>query len=284
MNSEQLTVATTTDPASVAKAVATDSEAGTRAPAPKFEVENLDGSSAVSYEHERSERTLLLERLAEHEKDLKELERGETDPERIASSEVQEADGEEQARTEEETAAEREQVGREGHYRQQTQQHFATPEAAQQAINQLRSELAVPFQARVAEITKDIDVKELATQAHANGPDISDDVRDVLLALHAQGGPEAAVYLAQHPEDRRALSNMPPDVAAVKVAQLAGRLAGEGRAVKAPITSAKPLTTTPAPITPVRGSSTKSSVPLDQKPYQEYRRIRDQQDKARFRK
>src|SRR6266567_8092095 len=68
-----LSVATTTDSLAVATAAARNDEAGARIPAPPPEVSEMDGSSVVSFEHPRSERTLLLERLAEAENDFTEM-------------------------------------------------------------------------------------------------------------------------------------------------------------------------------------------------------------------
>src|SRR5438105_4838237 len=89
-----LRVATTTDSAAVASAVANADEEGGRVPAPKLDVEKLDGYTVASYEHPRSERTLLLERLSQHEADLEALT---TDSEQVTSTETADEAEEEQA-------------------------------------------------------------------------------------------------------------------------------------------------------------------------------------------
>lgn len=127
---------------------------------------------------------------------------------------------------------------------------------------------SVPILAGVAEIIK----------THPNGADLQ-------------------YYLGSNPKIAKELSEMPYTLAMAK----AGAIAEEfGREVTEdePSSAAEeqePAPTSftprkakggnpPPPIRPVGGSSTKSSVPIDELPYSEYRKIRDQQEKSRYRR
>lgn len=131
--------------------------------------------------------------------------------------------------------------------------------------------MAVAFAARLDEI-KPADAEKLAQEAVKNGPDISVAVRDALLGLGRSGGPEALIYLWQHPEMRRQLARENDYVAVARVGELAGRLAGPPR---------RQRSSAPAPIVPVGGSSTRSSVSMDQLPYSDYRAAREREIKSR---
>ena len=275
-----LQVATTTDTAAVAEAVANGDEQGSRSPAPKAEVE-MDGSTAaVSFEHERSERTLLLERLAQHETDLEALIGPEADSVQLSSTEPsEEGQPVDESKLGIDMAAVREaatsdaiedarRLHREAYYQDQAKQHFPQ----QTELDQLRAQLAVPFAQRMQELrAKTPDIAELDKRSNIPIPPA---VGDALLAL--SGGPEATLYLIRHPEEARQLQQVPEHVAVAKVAQLTARLD--------PATKRRAVSNAPAPISPVGGSSTKSSIPLDQADYQTYRRVRDQQAKERFRR
>jgi hypothetical protein len=110
-------------------------------------------------------------------------------------------------------------------------------------------------------------------QLRAQTPDIAELVGDALLAL--PGGPEATLYLIRHPEQARELQGLPEHVAVAKVAQLTARLDPAAK---------RQRSNAPPPISPVGGSATRSSLPLDELPYAEYRRRRDEQSKNRYRK
>jgi hypothetical protein len=101
--------------------------------------------------------------------------------------------------------------------------------------------------------------------------------------------PAIAYYLAQHPEVCDELNdnvNRPGWVAA-RVGQIAAQVGmttaeevTEGESEESPVRRSA----APPPIKPVGGSATRSSVPLDEMPYSEYRKIRDRQAQERFRR
>ena len=164
----ELTIATTTDAADVVKAAAGNDETFARVPAPKFDGEQLDGSTAVSFEHPRSERSMLLERLKQHESDLEALTGPEADYEKVTSTESASAEAEPEnidiaavrkAATEDAiSAARRQQQERDSYYQQQQSQHLAP---AQIEIQKLRAELMPPFQEKFRALIADVDAQQL---------------------------------------------------------------------------------------------------------------------------
>ncbi len=277
MDSTELVVSTTTDSAGVAEAAAKGDEQRSRVPAPKPEVEKLDGSTAVSFEHERSERTLLLERLAQHDADLEALTSPEGDSEQMSSTESapEEAEIETQAEPENidmeavRKAATEDAIAAGRRWAADQQGHIAQPSQAD--LNQLRAQLAVPFAERMKELrAKASDIAEIDKQSNIPIPMA---VQDALLAL--PGGPEATLYLVRHPSEAHKLRAMPEHLALAKVAQLTARLD--------PASSRQFVSRAPAPITPVSGSA-KSSVPMDQMDYRDFVKLREQQMKNRYRR
>lgn len=114
-----------------------------------------------------------------------------------------------------------------------------------------------------------------------------------LAVLEMDNGPEIAYFIGQHPEEAKKMMNMSPAAAAAYVGKIAARLEPvkeeetEGRESrkagpdKAPTFSSSKA---PAPIRPLTGHSTKSTVPIDELPYDEYRKVRDRQEKERYRR
>jgi len=273
--SDELTVSTTTDSAAVLDAVVVNDEKASRVPAPEPETEELDGSTTVSFEHKRSERTMLLERLKQHETDLEALSSSEADLEQTTSNEPEAAsEGTEpqdidmaavrKAATEDAIAH-----ARQIYHQQQHNAHFApTPAQIEAEAEAIRAQARPAFQKRWAELTKGVDVKQL----NVNIP-VPKVVEDALLTL--PGGPEATLFLAQNPAEAQKLQDVPEHLALAHVAQLTARLN--------PGFNRRATSNAPAPIRPIGGSSTKSSVPLDELPYQDYKREREKQAKARYR-
>ena len=188
MDSE-LTITTTTDPLNVAEAAANDDAEGARVPTPKPEMQQLDGSSAVSYENERSERLMLLDRLAQQEADLETLSSPEAESEQIVTNEPasEEAEAEpepesiDMAAVRAAATADAIEAGR--RWAAEQQGHVAQPSQAD--LNQLRAQLAVPFAERMKELrAKTPDIAELDRQSNIPIPVA---VQDALLAL--PGGP-----------------------------------------------------------------------------------------------
>jgi hypothetical protein len=118
-------------------------------------------------------------------------------------------------------------------------------------------------------LAKKPDVKELNERAPRLRDEIAGVVRQATMEVPNPG--ELTYHLLSHPDVVRKLNEMTPRQAFIEVIGESGRL--EKTATPKPISSA------PAPIAPLGGYSTKSSVPLDQMEYREFRRVRDQQEK-----
>src|SRR5262249_38537650 len=131
----------------------------------------------------------------------------------------------------------------------------------------------IHFTERVKEIAGN-DLPKLLRDAQAEGTDLTKGVHAALLVM--PGGPEAAIYLLRNAEDRRKLASMPEYQAVAAVGFLAARLT-QPQAKRA-------ISSAPPPIKPVGGSATRSSIPLDETDYQTYARIRNNQEKMRFRR
>jgi hypothetical protein len=107
----------------------------------------------------------------------------------------------------------------------------------------------------------------------------------------AENSGDVVYYLMKHPEVCKKILGMNDARAVMEIGRISAQL--EPREAEAeeeeemvPVGAPRPkkTSTAPAPIRPVSGSATRSSVPLDELSYQDYRRIRDQQDKARYRR
>ena len=107
-----------------------------------------------------------------------------------------------------------------------------------------------------------------------------------------ENGPAVVWFLATNPKDAKKLSEMPPVLAVAEIGRIAARLEkmqpeenaqsnGKGPD-KAPIVSSN----APKPITPLRGGQLRATRDLNDPnlSYDEYRKIRDEQEKARFRR
>jgi hypothetical protein len=257
----ELVIATTTDSGDVVKAAAANDESAARVPAPKFD------PADASYEHPRSERALLLERLAEAENDLAQFATEQVTTNEPAGEEKgagEQPDDEILQRVREAAVQDAVQHAREQYAREQQQAHLAP---VQTELNELRAAALVPFRARMAELTAGLNLKV------PNIP-IPDAVSDVLVTL--SGGPEATLYLAQHPEEARQLQTLPESIAVAKVAALTARLD--------PAARQRRPSQAPAPIRPISGSATRFQKPPDEMTYQEYRTFRDKQEKTKYRR
>jgi hypothetical protein len=270
MDDTAVILATTTDEQATVEAALGDDEAAARVPVESSSLSEFrhsaeDGTQSLAYESPISSRHQVEQELAEAEKDLAALSTPEETEARTEPGDGVDLDAVRKAATADAIEAGRRLVA-------ERQEQPSGPTQAE--LDQLRSELAVPFAARMQELKASTpDFKEVFEKAITEGVDISPKVADVLLAL--PGGPETAVYLARNKQERERLARLPDDVAAAAAAQLAARFDPALRARRS---------AAPAPIKPVGGSATKSSVPLDEMPYSEYRKLRDQQERARYRR
>jgi hypothetical protein len=103
--------------------------------------------------------------------------------------------------------------------------------------------------------------------------------------IQLENGPDVAYYLGQHPEICKKLMGMDQIAAIAEVGKISQALVpNEEVEEEAPHPAQRIMTRAKEPIRPVGASSTKSSVPIDEMPYNEYRRIRDKQEKDRYRR
>lgn len=118
---------------------------------------------------------------------------------------------------------------------------------------------------------------------------IYDGVKAII--MQDPNGVDLQYYLARNPKVARDLMAMPVELAMARAGAIAAQLGTTE--TEAPSSSSdeeepsavrKASKNAPAPIRPVGGSATKSSVPLDELPYSEYRKLRDQQEKNKYRR
>jgi hypothetical protein len=92
--------------------------------------------------------------------------------------------------------------------------------------------------------------------------------------LNSDVGPGLMYHLCQHPEECDRIAGMHPMMAIKEMGKLEARIEA---AQTGPVSSAETVTRAPRPIKPVGGGATASTVPLDQLPYQEFKRMRERQ-------
>jgi|SRR5215813_8567145 len=245
-----LTVSTTTDTADIAKLVADNKPQGARVPAPKPESQQLDGSSTVSWEHPESERQLLFQRLADEERDADRLINPEDETATIISNDpASEAD-------------------------ESTEPVTVVPDYARPEH---------PHYSRMQELHKwygPEKIEAIARPVIEAGIDLAPGVAEQIATL--ENGPEVLLQLCKDPWAPSGiveLNEMSPSEAKRTIAQWSRAVAGEEPAEQLSNRN-KP----PAPIRTLSGGATKSSILLEEMSYQEFRKIRDQQEKHRYRR
>jgi hypothetical protein len=98
--------------------------------------------------------------------------------------------------------------------------------------------------------------------------------------LQSDIGPALQYHLAKNPDDFRRIAALPPGPMLVQLGKLEARL---DVATPGPTSAAAPVTRATPPIKPVGGSATASTVPLDELPYQDYKKRREAEIAARRR-
>lgn len=110
-------------------------------------------------------------------------------------------------------------------------------------------------------------------------------------------GPEIAYYLGSNPDECQKLAQMSPARAASYIGKIEAKLSAvksetaanyQPAERQAPVVQEnkpspppqRPVKPAPAPITPVGASSNRSSVSMDQLPYRDYKRLRDQEERS----
>jgi len=273
--SDDLKVASTTDPQAIITAAAEGNEAEARIPPPK---------SYSEYESPRSERSLLLERLAAEEQglqqdeaDLTELttqpeqEQSEEEPEQEQSEEEPEPqkppEGANPQFLEEVRRAAINDAITEGRRRIAAQQNETASE-----YNRLAGEAQQEFIRRRDELLAAAPDREQLAERAINVP-ASPELTEALVLLGARGA-DVTLYLTRHPEEAREMVKLPPQALQMRVGMIAAQFQPGKKA----------RSSAPAPISPVGGSSTRSSLPADQLPYQEYKAWRAAETKNRIRR
>jgi len=274
MSDEQLTVSTTTDSPAVAEAVAQGDPEGGRAEVSESSLQNFaeskssDGQTVTSYEDPSSERQALLERLEQAEQEIIELPEAPADEGLVDSSglSVEERELIRQAAV---------QDALEDARRLHRQPTYSDQDPAQQfqaELESARSQWAENFATRLNQI-RPPDCDELFQAAVASGLGVTNAVADTLTAL--EHGPETLIYLLRHQEELSRLARLPDHLAAASVADLAARLTAPPR---------RAISRAPAPIVPVGGSSTRSSLSPDTMSYADYSKWREREIKAKRRR
>jgi hypothetical protein len=141
-------------------------------------------------------------------------------------------------------------------------------QAFQDELAGARAQWATNFATKFNEI-KPPDSDELFNSAAASGLGVTNAVADTLTAL--EHGPETLVFLLRNPAELSRLLRLPDHLASASVADLAARLAQPPR---------RAISRAPLPISPVGGSSTRSSLPPDEMSYADFKEFRARQIKA----
>jgi hypothetical protein len=213
------------------------------------EGESADGrTTTTSFESPSSERIALLQRLSEAEEAVQLL------PEEPADEGQPESAIDMEAVRQQATADAIEDARR--LHRQQAYYEPPPPNSIEAQLAEIQQGLERDFSRRMAAV-RPPDIDQLMAEAVREGTDVSAEVRDTLMTL--DGGPQATIFLLRHPEERQRLNALPPHIAQGYVGHLAARLAAPPRRARS---------NAPEPISPVGGSSTRSSLPPDQMDYQ----------------
>ena len=157
-----------------------------------------------------------------------------------------------------------------------------------QAIQEMQQEVANAYQQKVEAFKAGVDDWD---EVVGQEIDLPAGVGPAILEL--ENGPEVAYYLGKHPEAARKLSQLSPFLAVAEVGRIAARLEKaepaaqetNNTAVRSPDRQPT-VSKAPAPIAPLKGGGLRPTKDLSSPDisYEEYRKIRDEQAKARFRR
>jgi hypothetical protein len=95
--------------------------------------------------------------------------------------------------------------------------------------------------------------------------------------MNSESGPALMYHLCQNPEECDRIAGLHPMMAIKEMGRLEAHVEA---ADTGPASSAELVTKAPRPIKPVGGGATASTVPRDQLPYREYKRLRDKEEAA----
>jgi len=260
-----LEISTATDSQDIVSAAAQGDTEDARIAEQPMESEQLDGSTVLSFEHPRSERTMLIERLvAAHEQKFSERGKPQASESLTASESLMKLSKGKKCLIEIRKRPGKPTMPSNNQYTS------AKHPRADSRSRKDKSRSAARIRGTVRRLSTEEERQELAK---VNIP-LAPVVMDALLTL--PGGPEATLYLARNPKEARKLQQLPGPMALAHVAQLTARLAPNFRDDKRP--------GPPAPIRPLMGSSTKSSIPPEEMSFREYHRWRDAEEKQRYRR
>lgn len=160
--------------------------------------------------------------------------------------------------------------------------------ASKRAQEQAANEVANTYNKRVAEAKERYDDFEDVVGRSTAIPDAV-----IHSIIRMENGPDVAYYLGKNPKVCKKMMDLANSGDLLSAIVEAGKISqalmpteevevedeeGEGVTVPKVTTKAK------IPVRPVAGSSTRTTVPIDELPYNEYRRIREKQEKERFRR
>lgn len=151
-------------------------------------------------------------------------------------------------------------------------------EEVRTAQEQQASEALNAFAERIEEAAEKYDDWDEVSDTMKNEPELPVVVTNAI--IDTENGPDVMYYLATHKDVRKKLYTMSDERAAVEI----GRISAILEQPEVEEEEKRPIKELPAPIRPLRGSSTKSTVPIDELPYQEYAKIRAKQEKERYRR
>jgi hypothetical protein len=135
-------------------------------------------------------------------------------------------------------------------------------------------------QARWQQAMQDPDFAEFASSVPVSDVEWAPEIGATVAAQH--DSPALVAFLCARTDLAQQLAQMPIPRALAEVSRLSAWLHSQLQPQNAPAPVAR-VSNAPQPINPVRGSGTKSSVPLDQADYQTFKRVREAQVKGRYR-
>lgn len=154
----------------------------------------------------------------------------------------------------------------------------AKAEEDKKAVEAARTNVVNAWNESVKEAMERYDDFEEIVNRNAQIPEV------VGSAIVEGGMTDVAYFLGQNPAMCKELMKMTPIQALVKLGEIQHELAPMEATSTEGAPAPKIKTRAGEPIRPVAGHSTKSTVPVDELPYSEYRKIRDRQEKERFRR
>lgn len=249
-----LVLSSSTDSAETVTAAARNQEQQARVAAPVPDVQQLDGSQVVSVEDGNSSRIQLERLLSEADELTADSSNGQINEQFNESGDRDESGDATDATAEPATLLPRD---HEHYERAQRVIDYYGPETYQR--------IAAP-----------------GLEAMQAGLDINPGLVPAIADLENSG--EVVLELLKDPQSIVWLNEQLPGEAKKAIQKISEWVATRASRAQEEADEERPRSKAPAPIRPLSGSSTKSSVPMDELPYQEYRRLRDQQSKNRYKR